>query len=181
MNFIYYFFIICEASWLPRASTGVGRAQGGGRGVEDGDGDPPGMPRGEEEARAGWRSCVWHTPGGADPRCSGVLCCLWSQRNREGDTAQLMAKGDTPGPNPKLGFFPPPGACFTKSWPCHPAVDLEPHLGLCIMALGSFGNGLCTAPGAAGRVWEPCCVGTASPEGDGILAFLFSMHYYHSG
>lgn len=55
--FLLFFFIICEASWLPRASTGVGRAQGGGRGVEDGDGDPPG---GEEEAHAGFRSCA-HT------------------------------------------------------------------------------------------------------------------------
>lgn len=46
--------------------------------AEEGDGDvhPPGMPRCEEEARAGWRSVAWavHTPGGAELRYSGMLC-----------------------------------------------------------------------------------------------------------
>lgn len=46
--------------------------------VEEGDGDvhPPGLPRCEEEARAGWRSVARavHTLGGAELRCSGMLC-----------------------------------------------------------------------------------------------------------
>lgn len=117
MNFIYYFFMICETSWLQRAPTQVWEeAEVERMRMEMGMGIPLGCPGVRRKHVQGGEAV--HTPGGAEPRCSEGLCCLWSQRNYEGETAQLIAKGDTPRPNPKLGFFLPPGACWPLRGSC---------------------------------------------------------------
>lgn len=101
-----------------------------------------------------------HSPGGAALSWSGML---WSQRNHEGDTAQLMERG-TSSTQPKAGVSP-------SSCPL-----------LHILVLPSWS--LTWAPAALGMALHSSWCSRrdlgANLEGNGISAFLLSMHCCHS-
>lgn len=88
-------------------------------------------------------------------RFSEMLFCLWSQGILRLRQPSSWERGHNR-TQPKAGISPLPGTLSpSPSQPCHPAVSLQPPLGL-----GSSGNSPGPAAGAAGRIWEPCCVGT---------------------
>ena len=95
-------------------------------------------------------------------------------------TAQLMGMGDTPGPSagisphswdllaPSGTSVPCPGKGRLHHIPIQPACCgpglFGTHLGLCILGLESFGDGVCTAPGVAEQGFGALLHGHGQPR-----------------